>query len=192
MLRFIPESRRDAFSVGSARFARDVLASVLAAGIGAVAFSHLSHDSARPMQDLAHSKTFDRLTWEVEDVPTRMTRTYDALAMFALPIAEPAPWREQGALSGAPQPGAPIKLARAERPERDPHRTVLPPSRPMPAKVVPEGSSGRLTVLGWQVPGTDRIPSLLPDGGEVVRHAAQVGSKVTGMGQELAAAIGLK
>jgi hypothetical protein len=208
MLRLVSAFHRNAGSVGPARFARSVLASVLAAGVAAVAFSRLSHEPAPPVPDVAHSKTFDRLTWKVEEVPTRSTRTYDALAMFALPMVQPAPWREQDALAEVPQPVAPIKLARADRPERDPHRgVVLPPSRPAPAKAGAEARPGGaslapagrseprpsgLTILGWQVPGTERVPSLLPDSSDVMRRAAQFGGKVTGMGQELAEAVGLK
>jgi hypothetical protein len=199
---------RRSWSIGSARFTRDVFASVLATGIAAVAFSHLSHEPAPPAREQAQGKNLDRLSWEVEEIPTRATRSYDSLAMFALPRIEPTAWSETPLHAEALKPNASLRSAQIERPEREGRKlAVLPPSRPASVKAAaePDGEplplvrvatarpvQDGLYVLGWHVPGTDRIPALLPDGRDVVKGAAEVGGKVTGMGRALAESVGLK
>jgi hypothetical protein len=200
---------RRSWSIGSARFLRDVFASVLATGIAAVAFSHLSHEPQPPARDVSRSKSFDRLSWEVEEIPVRATRTYDSIAMFALPRVEPSAWSEPAMHADASKSGAAFKPAQIDRPEQARRLAALPPARPAPSKGSTSSASEReplravqvsspeplqdgLSVLGWRVPGTDRLPAILPDGRDVLKKAAQIGGKVTGMGQALAESIGLK
>jgi hypothetical protein len=200
---------RRSWSIGSARFMRDVFASVLATGIAAVGFSHLSHEPAPPAPDAARSKNLDRLTWEVEDVPTRATRTYDSIAMFALPRVEASAWSEAAPQADSARTSTSLRAAQIERRERETNRlAILPPTRPSivvataatpaetefskPVLVAAAQPARGLQVLGWQVPGTDLIPAVLPDGRDVLKGAAAIGNKVSGMGQSLAETVGLK
>jgi hypothetical protein len=199
---------RRSWSIGSARFMRDVFASVLATGIAAVGFSHLSHEPAPPAPDATRGKNLDRLTWEVEDVPTRATRTYDSIAMFALPRVEASAWSEAAAQADSARTSTSLRTAQIERRERETNRlAILPPTRPVivaaaatpteaeiskPVLVATAQPARGLQVLGWQVPGTDLIPAVLPDGRDVLKGAAAIGNKVTGLGQSLAETVGLK
>jgi hypothetical protein len=83
----------------------------------------------------------------------------------------------------------------------------MPPIRP--AAIVPETIAARadtvppvtvasvqpapgLHVFGWQVPGTDLLQAAIPDGQDVLKGAARVGGKITGMGQALVETVGLR
>lgn len=199
---------RRSWSIGSMRFLRDVTASVLAAGIAAVGFSHLAHEPAPPARDISHGKNLDRLTWVLEDIPTRATRTYDSLAMFAMPRVEANAWSEAPVLADASRPNTSLRTAQIERRDREPRRlAAMPPTRP--AALAPEAIAERadiaqplslasvqaasgLRVFGWQVPGTDLLQAALPAGQDVLNGAARVGGKIAGMGQALVETVGLK
>ena len=189
------------WSIGSVRFARDVAASVLAAGIVAVGFSHLSHEPSPP-SGLPHgAKNLDRLSWELEEVPTRNTRSFDSVAMFALPRVEPVAWTE-GPMRLVALPAAPVKVAQAEREPRK--AAILPPSKPpfvvafaahpsMPAAAQAEPETRSISVLGWAVPGTDFLPAIVPTAGrEVMGRVAALGDSVLGAGRAVAETVGLR
>ncbi|NNM75236.1 hypothetical protein [Enterovirga aerilata] len=193
-------------SGGPVRFMRYAFASVLAAGSAALAFSYLPSEPAPPARHAEMTKTLDRLTWEVEDVPTRATRIYDSLAMFALPQVEPSAWSEKPGQSDAVRPNGAPRTAQIDRTERETRRlAALPPSRPaeleqplptvepQPAVLASARTESRgFRLLGWDVPGTDVIPAILPDGREVARKTAALGDKVIDLGSRLAGTVGLK
>ncbi len=199
---------RRSWSIGSMRFLRDVTASVLAAGIAAVGFSHLAHEPAPPAHEIFRGKNLERLSWEVEDIPTRATRTYDSIAMFALPRVEASAWSEAPALADAARPNTSLRTAQIERREREPRKlAAMPPIRPaaitaettlaraeiaQPVTVASVQAAPGLRVFGWHVPGTDLIEAALPAGQDVLNGAARVGGKITGMGQALVETVGLK
>lgn len=187
-------------SVWSVRFMRDVTASVLAAGIAAVAFSHLSREPTAPAAPPRDAKNLDRLSWEVEEVPTRISRSYDTLAMFALPQVEPVAWSERPARLADGSTGA----TGATQAEREPRRAaILPPSRPpaivAAAQHVPAPNAGAaepeergLTVLGWRVPGADLLAGSVPSGRDALRRVAALGETVAGAGKAVAETVGLR
>jgi hypothetical protein len=201
---------RRSWSIGSARFLRDVFASVLATGIAAVGFSHLAREPAPPATEVTRGKSVDRLTWDVEDVPTRMTRTFDSLAMFAMPRVEASAWSEAPLQADASRPDTSLRTAQIERREREPRRAVaMPPIRPVAVMALAEPPMARtetvaavtvaasppargLHVFGWQLPGTDLLQAVMPASQDVLKGAAQFGGKVTELGHALAETVGLK
>lgn len=197
------------WSIGSARFMRDVFASVLATGVATVAFSHLTHEPTPPARQAA-SKHPNRLTWEQEEVPTRVTRTYDSLAMFALPRVDATAWSEPSSHAGLPRVEATLRSAQIERRDEPPRKlAVRPPSRPVPASGTLDAISpgpaqaaivadagpprGGLHVFGWRVPGSDLVASVrVPDGRDALNRIAALGDEVVVAGSALAETVGLR
>lgn len=206
MIRFGFRVARSAASASSRRFARDVAASLVATGLGALALSHVGTvDPAAPPAAPA-GKTSARLaalegSFVEENVPVRATRIFDTVAMFSLPQVEPATWNEtpvqMARIVAEPPPVLPAvrhrivpqMVAAATQPVRpDAGRLagVLPLARPIriasasPPSAFVDPHRDRIRVFGWAVPGTD----LLPSRRDAKQAVASVGSG--------AATIGLK
>ncbi|MGA0598608.1 hypothetical protein [Enterovirga sp. CN4-39] len=189
---------------GHASVVRQPIAIALVTGIAAGLLVMALHEPERPARKTENSKSLDRLTWEVEQVPTRMTRTYDTIATFARPIVEPSPWSESAAQPEPSRSLAAVRPAPGDRAGREPPRKLatLPPNRPTviepavvpppPSAVSPPAEERGLEVLGWRVPGTDKIQSVLPDGRAVVRGVTSLGDRISGAGETLAQTVGLR
>lgn len=200
-------------STTTRRFARDVAASAIATGVATLAFSHLAHEPAPDPAARPPGKLEERLSWKTEDVPTRLTTTYDTISMFSLPVAAASAWSDTHVPAAAePVAETRIDLAKADpvRPARLRNATARPgeprpsrvaaaspPSRPvalawveapLDAVVASEPEARAIRVLGWAVPGTDLIPSP-PD---AYRSVAAFGGKVASLGGSLAETIGLR
>ena len=187
---------RLSWPVSSTRFMRDVLASVVATGVATVAFSNLSHDPApaQPVAVTPAGKVAERLGWNGEEMSNPL-RIAETVAMFSLPQADARTWSERSAqlIQQAEPKAAKTGVPRiAEYETKQQHKTSLPPSRPValalaempvaPAVVVkPEPHPARepIRVLGWNVPGTD----LLPSGKDALDTVASLGGKVASVGK---------
>lgn len=210
---------RQFWSITSTRFMRDVAASLLATGLATAAVSFAMREPAT--QPSVHQGKFDeRLAWQVENVPTRQTRVYDTLAMFALPQAEPRAWSVAAPASdkvAVLAPASPVRdRGQASVPsivqaEAGPHRTatdaVLPPHRPIvlaraepPTSIQqrpasPEEVRQPVRVLGWNVPGSDLLPSrhgALQKVAALGTRALSFGGDVADFGGSLIDGIGLR
>ena len=189
---------RARWPIGSGRFIRDVLASVLATGLATVAFSHLAHEPPLPRHAPAPGKITDRLAWQTEEIPVRHSRHYDSVAMFGLSYSEPSPWSEP-ALSEA-KPTEPAALSDARRRGV---ATVLPPGRPATLVVatgfdrpaaphmILQPEPGRIQLFGWNVPGTDLLPQL-PSGRDALQKVASLSDAVASVGDAVAETVGLR
>lgn len=198
---------RGPWSTGSARFVRDVSASLVATGLATLAFSHLRHEPP-PAAPGTPPKFTERLTWEEESVPTRASRSYDSVAMFALPKVEPAAWSEPGHSAPRTTAGPPVRTLHSERPDRESRKVVaVPPSRPAalvlsasaPRDPVPVGTvaqaeagQGGIQVFGWRLPGTDMVPAVLPAARGALDRMGSLGDEIVGAGAALAREVGLK
>jgi hypothetical protein len=183
--------------ISTTRFMRDVLASVVATGVVTVAFSNFSHDPT-PVQPLAVTpagKVAERLSWDGEEVSNPL-RIAETVAMFSLPQADARTWSER---SAAPMQQAEPKAAKtgvpriAEYEAKQQHKTSLPPARPVvlasveipaapaiAAKPEPQPAREQIRVLGWNIPGTD----LLPSRKDALDTVAGVGGTVLALGQK--------
>jgi hypothetical protein len=182
--------------ISTTRFMRDVLASVVATGVATVAFSNFSHDPA-PAQPLAVTpagKVAERLSWDGEEVSNPL-RIAETVAMFSLPQADARTWSERSAQPvQQPEPkAAKTGVPRiAEYEAKQQHKTSLPPNRPAvlasaeipaaPAAARPEPQPAReqIRVLGWNIPGTD----LLPSRKDALDTVTGVGGTVLALGQK--------
>lgn len=199
-MRALRTRSKPSWPVSFTRFVRDVLASVVAAGVAAVAFSSLSHDPspAEPAAVTPAGKVAERLGWDGEETSNPL-RIAETVAMFSLPQADARTWSERIA-APAPQPELAKPAAKSAVPRiadyeaKQQHRAALPPSRPV---VVAEAPSARVVakpetrpakdsikepvkVLGWNVPGSD----LLPSGKDAVGMVASIGGAVLAVGQK--------
>lgn len=191
---------RRRWSIGSVRFVRDVLASVVATGLASVAFSHLSHEPAQPVA--SPPKWTHRLSSLPGDAPTRSTRGPDSVSMFAMHQPEAVAWSPAAAAAPV-KPKADVAGQRVAAAEREGQRRpasvpTLPPTRNLEvaAAVAPAPQAGPaeqagVRVFGWEIPGSSVLPPL-PSGREALRRVAAVGESVAGAGGQLAETIGLK
>lgn len=212
MIRFGFRVARSAASASSRRFARDVAASLVATGLGALALSHVSAVAPSATPVAPTGKTSARLaafegSFVEENVPVRATRIFDTVAMFALPQSEPAIWNESpvqvARLAAEPPPLLPVGRHRVVpqmiaastqpvRPDAGRLAGVLPPARParvasagpMPAFVDPHRD--RMRVFGWAVPGTD----LLPNRRDATQAVASVGRGAATIGMKAVDTVG--
>ena len=128
----------------------------------------------------------DRLAFSGGDeteIPVRESRIYDTIAMFAQPQAEPRPWSEAPVRATVAEAGIrPVPL----RPVA-PQRLASRPSegRPMrmassePPRPVARGrEASPVTVFGWNIPGSQHLPS----GHDAARAFDRVGNGAVALG----------
>lgn len=190
----------------------------LASGLGWLVLSGpamLPAPEAQPAQP--DGKISDRLSFVEEDVPVRLTRIYDTLAMFSMTASEAQPWSERrvptlaalDAGPGAAKAKAPTmpRMVVAER--APPRNQALPPSRPTQlaaaatAPIVPvraaaptapaEPSREPVRLFGWGVPGSQYLPGrrdAVKTAELIGTQAAKVGSGTAAFATDAASAVG--
>jgi hypothetical protein len=185
--------------VSSTRFIRDVLASVVATGVATVVFSNLMREPA-PVQPVAVTpagKVAERLAWDGEEVSNPL-RIAETVAMFSLPQADARTWSErslapvrQAELAPAKPVAAKAGVPRIAEIEDKQRKMALPPNRPVVVAEAPVAPTivakpetrpvkEPIKVLGWNVPGSD----LLPSGKDAIDTVAYVGGTVLAIGQK--------
>lgn len=182
---------RGIWAIAPTRFARDVLASVLATGLATLAFSRLTVEP--PPLRAPSVKAADRLAWTEEDVPTRTTPTFDSVAMFGLTFPEPQAWSDAPAHPPTPS----VRTAAA----REQVRTVavLPPTRPALqlaaiAPGAPPTADARprpIRLMGWALPGSEHLP-VVPAPAQAWTKVAALGDDAAAFGQAVMATVGLR
>lgn len=147
--------------------------------------------TGKPPALALEGKHLDRLAFagDETDIPVRESRIYDTIAMFAQPQAQPRAWSESAVAATVQEAGIrPIP----SRPLPAPRLAVAKPDTARPdtarpirtASAEPRGAakaqdSGRpLNVLGWDLPGSEYLPSR----GDAARVATKVGDRATALG----------
>ena len=204
------EARLAGMTGGSARFMRDVAASLVATAIVTGAVAYLKHRPDAPAAEPAPAKLAERLGPAGSEAGDRSLMIFETLALFA-PTARDAGIAGQPIASATPVLPAAQATARAPLAARSldpaPRRFVaaLPPSRPAdlvtraapPERVASAAvepataSSARrepLRVLGWSVPGSEHMPR--PE--DLATAAGHLGGQVTSVAANLGGVVGLR
>lgn len=187
----------------------------LASGLGWLVLSGPATPQGPEAQNAQpDGKISDRLSFVEEDVPVRLTRIYDTLAMFSMTASEAQPWSERrvptlaalDAGSGTAKAKAPA-MPRMVVAERAPARSqALPPSRPTqlaaaivpvraaaPAAASPEPAREPVRLFGWGVPGSQYLPGrrdAVKTAELIGDQAAKVGSGTAALATDAASAVG--